>query len=67
MIRITLTAPTNAAACVIFLVEGSNKAAAVFHILEGEYNPNSYPAQIIQPFKSELQWWIDEGAAADLN
>ena len=68
MIRITLTAPVvNAAACVIFLVEGSNKAAAVFHILEDEYNPNSFPAQIIQPFKSELQWWIDEGAAADLN
>ncbi|MEO5947125.1 MAG: 6-phosphogluconolactonase [Chitinophagaceae bacterium] len=68
MIRITLTAPViNAAACVIFLVEGTNKAGAVFQILEEAHNPDLYPAQIIQPYRSELQWWIDEGAATDLS
>lgn len=67
MIRITLTAPVvNAAAAVIFLVEGANKAAAVFHVIEEEHNPSMYPAQIIQPYNDQLQWWIDEGAGADL-
>ncbi len=68
MIRITLTAPVvNAAACVIILAEGSNKAAAVYQVLEEEHNPEIYPAQIIQPYNDELYWWIDEGAAADLS
>lgn len=68
MTRITLTAPViNAAACVIFLVEGTSKANAVFHILQEEYNPDLYPAQIIQTINGELQWWIDDGAAAELN
>lgn len=67
MVRITLTAPViNAADCVVFLVSGSDKAAAVQHVLSGEHNPDLYPAQAIQPFKGELYWWLDEAAAKDL-
>ena len=67
MVRITLTAPVvNAAGCVVFLVSGSDKAAAVQHVLAGEHDPSLYPSQVIQPYNGELYWWIDEAAAADL-
>ena len=62
--RITLTPPAvNAAACVIFLVSGKNKAAALYNVFTQEHVPMLYPAQIIQPFNDELYWWIDEDAA----
>lgn len=67
MYRITLTAPVvNAANRVAFLVSGGDKAAALYHVLAGEYNPDQYPSQIIQPFNDELYWFVDEAAAADL-
>lgn len=67
MVRITLTASVvNAAGCIVFLVNGSDKAAAVQHVLAGEHEPDLYPSQVIQPFNGELYWWIDEAAAADL-
>jgi 6-phosphogluconolactonase len=65
--RITLTAPVvNQASQVAFLVSGGDKAAAVYHVLAGEHDPDLYPAQIIQPFNSQLYWFCDEAAAADL-
>ena len=67
MFRITLTAPiVNAAGCVVFLVSGGDKAAALQHVLAGEHEPELYPSQVIQPYNGELYWWIDEAAAADL-
>jgi 6-phosphogluconolactonase len=67
MYRITLTPPVvNQAARVVYLVSGGDKAAAVYHILSGEHDPDLYPAQIIQPFNSELYWFCDNAAAADL-
>ena len=65
--RITLTpAVVNQASQVVFLVSGGDKAAAVYHVLAGEHDPDLYPAQIIQPFNSRLFWFCDEAAAADL-
>ena len=65
--RVTLTAPViNAAACILFLVSGADKAAALHQVLSQEYDPGLYPSQVIQPFTGELFWWIDEGAAVDL-
>ena len=65
--RVTLTAPViNAAACIIFLVSGADKAAALHQVLSQEYDPGLYPSQVIQPFTGELFWWIDEAAAVDL-
>ncbi|MGZ8549993.1 MAG: 6-phosphogluconolactonase [Chitinophagaceae bacterium] len=67
MYRITLTPPVvNNAARVVFLVSGGDKAAALYHVLSSEHEPYLYPAQIIQPFNSELYWFYDEAAAADL-
>lgn len=67
MYRVTLTAPiVNAAGRVAFLVSGGDKAAAVYHILGSDHDPDLYPAQIIQPFNGELYWFFDKAAAADL-
>lgn len=67
MYRITLTAAVvNMASRVAFLVSGGDKAAALYHVLGSEHDPYLYPAQIIQPFNSELYWFYDEAAAADL-
>ena len=67
MYRVTLTAPiVNLAGRVAFLISGGDKAASLYHILAGEHDPALYPAQIIQPYNSELYWFLDEAAAADL-
>jgi 6-phosphogluconolactonase len=67
MYRITLTAPVvNLAARVAFLVSGGDKAAAVYHIIASEHDPDLYPGQIIQPFNGGIYWFCDEAAAADL-
>jgi 6-phosphogluconolactonase len=66
MYRITLTAPVvNRAACVAFLVSGAGKAPALQQVIEGDYQPDLYPAQVIQP-NGELHWFVDEAAAANL-
>ena len=67
MYRITLTSTVvNMSARVVFLVSGGDKAAALYHVLSSEHEPYFYPAQAIQPFNSELYWFYDEAAAADL-
>lgn len=66
MYRITLTAPiVNRAACVAFLVSGAGKATALQQVIEGDYQPDLYPSQVIQP-NGELHWFVDEAAAANL-
>src|SRR5947199_8156274 len=48
--RLTFTPPLlNAARHILFLVTGSEKADAVHAVLEGEHNPDEYPAQIVRP------------------
>ena len=67
MFRVTLThAIVNHAAAVAFVVAGSTKATVLNEILNGDYNPDLYPAQIIQPVPGELHWFVDEAAAAEL-
>jgi len=66
MYRITLTRPiVNRSAAVVFITEGASKAPALREVLEGPYNPDLYPAQVIKPV-GELHWFVDEAAAADL-
>jgi 6-phosphogluconolactonase len=66
MYRITLTHPVaNHSACVLFLVSGFGKAKALKEVLEGPFNPDVYPSQIIKP-KGELHWFVDEAAASAL-
>jgi 6-phosphogluconolactonase len=65
--RLTLTAPVlNSAACLMFLVAGKDKADAVKAVLEGNFDPNRYPAQLIQPCSGELIWLLDESAGRPL-
>ena len=66
MYRVTLTHPVaNHSACIMFLVSGYGKAKALKAVLEGDYNPEVYPSQIIKP-KGELHWFVDEPAASGL-
>jgi len=66
--RITMTpALINRAQHVTFLVSGREKANALREILEGEFQPDLYPAQIIRPATGKLTWLIDEEAAGSLS
>ncbi len=60
--RLTLTLPVlNAAAHVIFLVAGADKAETLRQVLEGP--EGRFPAQLIQPARGRLSWFLDESAA----
>ena len=66
--RLTFTPPLlNAARHVLFLVTGSDKADAVHEVIEGEYNPDEYPAQIVHPPHGEVTWMLDTVAASKLS
>jgi 6-phosphogluconolactonase len=61
--RITLTAPAaNHANQVIFLVTRADKALALKAVLEGPYEPEQLPAQLIQPSSGNLLWLVDQDA-----
>lgn len=65
MYRVTMTHPVaNHAARVAFLAAGPGKQQALYEVLQGAYQPDLYPAQIIQPLSGELHWFVDEQAAA---
>lgn len=60
--RLTLTAPVvNLAAMVVFMVAGEEKTAPLVEVLTGKFQPQKYPAQIIQP-AGELYWFVDQAA-----
>lgn len=63
--RITMTAPLiNQARNIAFLVYGHVKAEAVHHVLEDDYDPELYPAQLIKSEKDNLQMYLDDEAAS---
>ncbi|HKO97642.1 MAG TPA: 6-phosphogluconolactonase [Pyrinomonadaceae bacterium] len=63
--RITLTAPAiNAAAQVMFMVTGADKAQALKAVLGSPSDVQRYPAQLIKPSSGELTWLVDAGAAS---
>jgi 6-phosphogluconolactonase len=67
MYRISLTAPiVNRSACIAFLATGSNKAGTLKQVLEGEFQPDIYPSQLIMPENGQLHWFVDEAAATQL-
>jgi 6-phosphogluconolactonase len=67
MFRITITKiVANLANHVVFMIAGSGKAHAVHEVLQGEYNPDLYPSQVIEPLYGELHFFMDEAAAAEL-
>jgi 6-phosphogluconolactonase len=63
--RITLTAPViNKAECVVFLVQGADKAAALKAVLEDAFEPGRLPAQLIRPDRGRLLWIVDRAASS---
>jgi 6-phosphogluconolactonase len=65
--RITLTLPVlNAAACVLFLVSGGDKAETLRGVLEAPTGTASYPAQLVRPAEGSVVWLVDRDAAARL-
>lgn len=67
MSRVTLTPVViNAAAEIVFLVSGREKAATLQRVLEGPYAPDTLPAQVIAPHTGRLWWLADADAAANL-
>jgi 6-phosphogluconolactonase len=62
--RITLTAAAiNNARNVIFLAAGQDKAETLRAVLEGSYQPDVYPSQLVRPSNGTLLWMVDESAA----
>jgi 6-phosphogluconolactonase len=65
--RLTMTPRTiNTAQNIVFLVSGEEKANAVAQVLEGEFRPDDYPAQIVIPEEGIVYWLLDEAAASQL-
>lgn len=65
--RITLTSPViNKAAVKAFLVTGKKKQDAVEQVLKGKYDPEKFPAQLIQTVNKNVHWFLDEAAAGKL-
>jgi 6-phosphogluconolactonase len=61
--RITLTAPAASnAADIIFMVTGADKAPALKAVLEGPFEPDQLPAQLLQPKNGKLLWLVDTAA-----
>lgn len=61
--RLTLTAPTlNRAANVLFLITGADKAPALHEVLHGEYQPQTYPSQLVRPAQGKLVFLLDKAA-----
>ena len=65
--RITITAPVASnAANVIFMVTKPDKALALKAVLEGPFEPEQLPSQLIQPVNGKLLWLVDTAAGAML-
>lgn len=65
--RISLSVPTlNAAAQVVFLISGADKAMTLKEVLEGPFQPERLPAQRIHPTRGTLQWFVEQNAAREL-
>jgi 6-phosphogluconolactonase len=64
--RITFTRPVlNNAACVLLMVCGADKAAAVKAVM-GDGSPDTYPVKYVSPRSGELIWMLDKAAAAQI-
>jgi 6-phosphogluconolactonase len=67
MWRLTLTpAAIDAAAAIVFLVAGRDKAAMLARVLEGPRDIDARPAQAIAPAEGRLIWLVDVAAAGAL-
>lgn len=62
--RVTLTRPVIVEASEIFyLIEGTEKADPLHRVLQGPYDPETLPSQLIQPKSGKLLYLLDKDAA----
>jgi 6-phosphogluconolactonase len=62
--RITMTPPVLCnAAYVLFAAGGADKTETLCQVLEGEYQPDLYPSQVVTPTHGHLLWLVDNAAA----
>lgn len=67
MYRVTFTASfINQAEQVVFLVSGGDKAQVLEDVLEGPYQPNELPAQLIRINGKHPLWLVDKAASHKL-
>lgn len=65
--RLTLTLDViNAAARVVFVVQGNEKASILGRVLEDTQAASVYPAARVRPTGGRLVWMVDEAAARGL-
>jgi 6-phosphogluconolactonase len=63
--RVTLTWPVIVeAADIFFLIEGKAKTDPLHRVLEGPYDPETLPSQLIQPKSGRLLFLLDKDTAA---
>jgi 6-phosphogluconolactonase len=66
--RVTIIAPAASnAAMLLFTVAGKEKSMALKAVLEGPYEPEQLPSQLLQPTNGKLLWLVDEAAGAMLS
>jgi len=66
--RITCTAPVaNNSAAVLFMIAGADKASALKAVLEGPYEPEQLPSQLIKPANGKLIFLVDSAAGGMLS
>ncbi len=66
--RITCTAPVaNNSAAVLFMIAGADKAPALKAVLEGPYEPEQLPSQLIKPSNGKLFFLVDSVAGGMLS
>ncbi len=62
--RLTLTFPAiNNAANIVFLISGGNKAETLREVLEGDFQPEKYPSQNVNPANGNIYWLVEANAA----
>ena len=65
--RITFTVPLlNQARCILFLVAGANKQAALEQVFAAQGDAMTYPSRLINP-EGELWWLLDRDAGAKID
>jgi len=66
--RITCTAPVaNNSAAIIFMIAGADKAPALKAVLEGPFEPEQLPSQLIKPSNGQLHFLVDSAAGGMLS
>jgi 6-phosphogluconolactonase len=62
--RITMTpAVLCHASHVVFSAGGGDKTETLRQVLQGDYQPDVYPSQVVKPTQGTLLWLVDEAAA----